>query len=97
MIFLLKRFGHAYPNLFVGFLTVTAGFDNGHDDVFSRHERQLLRNATSDDLGIYDEAFGDILKRCQDDVTSQERFRECDTTIGTVMRPRISSYNLYTV
>jgi hypothetical protein len=45
------------PDLFVSFLSVSACFDNGHDDVLSCHEGKFLGKATSDDFGINYEAF----------------------------------------
>jgi len=35
--------------------------DDGHDEVFRRHEWELFENAALDYLGIYDEPFGYVL------------------------------------
>jgi hypothetical protein len=52
---------YTHPDLLMRLLSVTALLHDGHDDVLGGHERQLLRNAARDDLGVYDEALRNVL------------------------------------
>lgn len=45
------------------------------------HERELLRDAAGDDLGVDDESLHDVLEGRQDDVGGEERLRNGDATV----------------
>lgn len=68
----------------MSFLAVSAGFDESHDDVFCCHEGELLGDTPSDDTGVDDETFGDVLESGKNDVGGEESFGECDPAVGTV-------------
>ncbi len=42
-------------------LPIPSFFDHRHDNIFRRHEWQLLRYPTSDDFGINNKSLGDVL------------------------------------
>lgn len=80
-----KERGDTYPNLFVGLLPIAAFLDNGHDDVFCCHERELLSYAPGDDLRVHDQPLGDVLQCGKNNVCCQKRFWERDSAIGTIL------------
>lgn len=64
-------------------LPIAPILDNGHDDVFSCHERELLADAPCNDLGVHNETFSDVLKGCEDDVGSEEGLRKGNAPVCT--------------
>lgn len=45
----------AYPDLLMSLLPITSLLDNGHNDVLSGHEGELLGDAAGNDLRIHNE------------------------------------------
>ena len=66
-------------------LPIPTSLDNRHDDVFGRHEWQLLAYPPRYDLRVYDEAFAYILQCSEYDISSQKCFRESNATIRTLL------------
>lgn len=58
------------PDLLVRLLSVTTFLNDGHDNVLSSHERQLLGDTASNNLGVNDESFRDVLQSGDDNVRS---------------------------
>jgi hypothetical protein len=78
-----SRLVREHTNLLVALLSVTAGLDDGHDDVFGGHEGQLLTDTSGDHRRVHDHALGDVLQSGQQDVGGQERLGDGNTTVGT--------------
>lgn len=55
--------------------------DHPCEDGFGGHERQLLVDPLLDNFFVHHEPFGDILQCCQDDVSGQESFGDCDPSV----------------
>jgi hypothetical protein len=73
-----------YPDLLMSFLPIAPFLDDRHDNIFSRHERKLLRNPTRDNIWVYNKAFADVPQCRKDDVSSQERFRKSNPPVCTI-------------
>jgi len=82
-----------YSNLFMNNLPIPSFFDHGHDNIFCRHEWQLLRNPTSDDFGINNKSLGDVLQCREDNVRRQKRFWESNTAIGAATTRYIYTFH----
>lgn len=80
-------------DLLVALLAVTAGLDNGHDDVLGGHEGELLVDPAADNLGVDDETLGDVLHGREEDVGGEERLGEGDTAVGRVVEGTLEPLN----
>lgn len=80
-------------DLFVAFLTVSTLLDHCHDDVFGSHEWQFLVDATLNDLGIDNKSFRDVLQQSQKDISSQECFRQGNSTNSAVIQSTFQPLN----
>ena len=75
-----------HPNLLMRLLPIPTLLHDGHNDVLSSHERQLLRNPPRNNFGIYNQTLRNILQRAENDICSEERFGKGDATVGTVIK-----------
>lgn len=73
--------GGAHPDLLVCLLAIPAGLDERHDEVFSRHEGQLLRDAARDYARVDNEALAHVLEGAEDNVRGEECLRERDPPV----------------
>lgn len=73
-----------YPNFLMSFLTVTARLDNGHNNVLSRHEGELLRDPPRDNARVDHKPLAYVLQGSQHNVRGQECLGECDPPIRTI-------------
>lgn len=72
----------AYPDLLMSLLSIPSLLNNGHNDVLSGHERELLGDAAGNDLRIHDEPLRDILERGQNNISGQEGFRKRNPSVS---------------
>jgi hypothetical protein len=75
-----------YPNLFMRHLSIPAFLNEGHDNVLSCHEWELLSNASGNDHGVDHQTFRNVLQRREDDVGSEESFWEGNTSVCAAKR-----------
>ena len=80
-------------DVLMALLTITTLLDHGHDDVLGGHEGELLVDAALDDLGVDDEALGDVLEEGQEDVCGEEGLGQADTTVGTIEMMEFENWN----
>jgi hypothetical protein len=52
----------------------------------NEHERQLLGDSSSNDLGVDDEALEDVLEGAENDVGREESFREGHSSVSAAKR-----------
>lgn len=71
--------------MLVAFLAVPAGADDGHDDIFGRHEWKFLANVFGNDARVDDEALGYVLEGGEDDVCREEGFWDRYSAVGAML------------
>ena len=54
----------------------------------NEHERKLLRDSSSDDLGVDDETLEDVLESAENDVGGEEGFGKGDSSVGAANERR---------
>ena len=74
-----------HANLLVQILTVTARSDRLHQDVLGRHERQFGAQVFRDRGWVDDHSVGNVLHQHQCCVDRQERLRDDQAAVGTVV------------
>ena len=63
---------------------MSEGKRRGEERNPNEHERKLLRDSSSDDLGVDDETLEDVLESAENDVGGEESLGEGDSSVGAV-------------